>query len=266
MSDSSTVRNLPCLHMPAKGDPYFNTKASGGYSPCALGNPAKRVEGLNVLPNCVGYAVGAFNAVGGYGRIKWLAARGDACDFVKIAHAQGLEVAQEPTPGGVMVWSGGKGGFGHVAFVEGKATNSDGFVCSESEYYGKAWALYTRKPGTDGQWRDGCYWMDNSYHYEGCIKNPVIKEVDEMSKEEIREIIVETMKEEIPGMIREYLKDLGKLPASWWAKGAIKRVRESKIMVGDPATPEYPEGNFRPQALMTREEAAAIINSFLPDR
>lgn len=89
---------------------------------------------------------------------------------------------------------------------------------------------------------------------------------DEMSKEEIREIVVETMKEEIPGMIREYLKDLGKLPASWWAEGAIKRVRESKIMVGDPATKEYPEGNFRPQGLMTREEAAAIINSFLPDR
>lgn len=88
----------------------------------------------------------------------------------------------------------------------------------------------------------------------------------EMSKEEIREIVVETMKEEIPGMIREYLKDLGKLPASWWAEGAIKRVRESKIMVGDPATKEYPEGNFRPQGLMTREEAAAIINSFLPDR
>lgn len=89
---------------------------------------------------------------------------------------------------------------------------------------------------------------------------------DEMSKEEIREIIVETMKEEIPGMIRGYLKELGKLPASWWAEGAIKRVRESKIMVGDPATKEYPEGNFRPQALMTREEAATIINSFLPDR
>ena len=108
--------------------------------------------------------------------------------------------------------------------------------------------------------------MGKSYHYEGCIKNPAIKEAEDMTKEEIREIIVETMKEEIPGMIREYLKDLGKLPASWWAKGAIKRVRESKIMVGDPATKEYPEGNFRPQALMTREEAAAIINSFLPDR
>ena len=162
------MRPLPCLHMPEKGDPYFNTKSAGGYSPCALGNPAARVEGLNVLPNCVGYVVGAFNALGDYGCIKWLAARGNACDFVKIAHAQGLEVVPDPIPGGVMVWSGGKGGYGHVAFVE--ATKDGAAICSESEYYGKAWTLYTRRPGTGGQWRDGCYWMGKSYHYEGCIK------------------------------------------------------------------------------------------------
>ena len=240
-------RPLPCLHMPAKGDPYYNTKASGGYSPCALGNPAARVEGLNVLPNCVGYAVGAFNAVGGYGRIKWLAARGDACDFVKIAHAQGLEVTQEPTPGGVMVWSGGKGGFGHVAFVEGKATNSDGFVCSESEYYGKAWTLYTRRPGADGQWRDGCYWMGKSYRYEGCIKNPAIKEADKVTYEEFC------------AFMARWLDELKDKPASAWAKPFIEFCIANGLMVGDDE--EHSFETFRPLDPVKREEMAAILTT-----
>ena len=239
------ARPLPCLHMPAKGDPYYNTKASGGYSPCALGNPAARVEGLNVLPNCVGYAVGAFNALGDYGCIKWLAARGDACDFVKIAHAQGLEVTQEPTPGGVMVWSGGKGGFGHVAFVEGKATNSDGFVCSESEYYGKAWTLYTRKPGADGQWRDGCNWMVKSYHYEGCIKNPAIKEAHKVTYGEFC------------AFMEKWLDDLAKKPADSWAVPAIEYCLKTRMMVGDD------NGNFRPQSFMRREEVAAVLKGLM---
>lgn len=241
------ARPLPCLHMPANGDPYYNTKASGGYSPCALGNPAARVEGLNVLPNCVGYAVGAFNALGDYGCIKWLAARGDACDFVKIARAQGLEVTQEPTPGGVMVWSGGKGGFGHVAFVEGKATNSPGFVCSESEYYGKAWTLYTRKPGADGQWRDGCYWMGKSYHYEGCIKNPAIKEADKVTYEEFC------------AFMARWLDELKGKPASAWAKPFIEFCIANGLMVGDDE--EHSFETFRPLDPVKREEMAAILTT-----
>ena len=240
------MRPLPCLHMPEKGDPYFNTKSAGGYSPCALGNPAARVEGLNVLPNCVGYVVGAFNALGDYGCIKWLAARGNACDFVKIAHAQGLEVVPNPIPGGVMVWSGGNGGYGHVAFVE--ATKDGAAICSESEYYGKAWTLYTRRPGTDGQWRDGCYWMGSSYKFLGCIVNPAMQDEKEDKK---------VTYEEFCAFMERWLADLAKKPADAWAQHAIDYCQKTGMMVGDP------DGNFRPQAYMRREEMAATLKGLM---
>lgn len=256
----------PQLVMPAAGDPYYNTIKTGGFNPCILGNAQRREKNLNVLPNCVGYATGRFNQIyheilGGHG-CQYLG-NTNAANYVDLGRRQGLRISQKPTPGGCMVWKGGNTGEGHVAIVE--LMMGSRIITSESEYYGKAFTIYQR---FGSNWSDGCYWMGSSYKYLGCIVNPAMQDEkeDEMSKEEIREIVVETMKEEIPGMIREYLKDLGKLPASWWAEGAIKRVRESKIMVGDPATKEYPEGNFRPQSLMTREEAAAIINSFLPDR
>lgn len=237
------MRPLPCLHMPEKGDPYFNTKSAGGYSPCALGNPAARVEGLNVLPNCVGYVVGAFNALGDYGCIKWLAARGNACDFVKIAHAQGLEVVPDPIPGGVMVWSGGKGGYGHVAFVE--ATKDGAAICSESEYYGKAWTLYTRRPGTDGQWRDGCYWMGSSYIYQGCIKNPFMEE--DMTKAETEKLIWEL----VPKVIEQMEETTAKLPPDDWAKDSINMNIADGTMVG------YNDG-FHAQSKIRREEVSQI--------
>ena len=237
------MRPLPCLHMPEKGDPYFNTKSAGGYSPCAPGNPAARVEGLNVLPNCVGYVVGAFNDLGEYGCIKWLAARGKACDFVKIAHAQGLDVVPDPIPGGVMVWSGGKGGYGHVAFVE--ATKDGAAICSESEYYGKAWTLYTRRPGTDGQWRDGCYWMGKGYHYEGCIKNPAIKEGNKVTYEEFC------------AFMARWLDELNGKPASAGAKPFIEFCIANGLMVGDDE--EHSFETFRPLDPVKREEMAAIL-------
>lgn len=240
------MRPLPCLHMPDKGDPYFNTKASGGYSPCILGNPAGRVEGLNVLPNCVGYVVGAFNALGDYGFCKWLG-NTNAANFVRLAKSQGLEVTEEPTPGGVMVWSGGNGGYGHVAFVEGKATNSDAFVCSESEYYGKAWTLYTRRRGKDGQWRDGCYWMSKSYRYEGCIKNPAIKEVDPVTYEQFCEYM------------SRWLDELAKKPVDTWAIPLVVDAIESGIMTGDDA--EKPFDTFRPCSFVRREELAGALLS-----
>lgn len=239
--------DLPRLHMPNKGNPYYNTKSVGGYSPCALGNPAARVEGLNVLPNCVGYVVGRFNELGEYGRIKWLAARGNACDFAKIAHEQGLEVTDEPTIGGVMVWTGGSGGYGHVAFVEGKATNSEGFVCSESEYFGKAWTLYTRKRGKDRQWREGCYWMGTSFKYAGCIKNPAIKEAPVVTYEQFKQFMA------------RFLAELAAAPADAWAVPFITACIDAGIMTGDNR--EHPFETFRPQDYTRREELATVANA-----
>lgn len=243
----------PLLHLPEAGDPYYNTKSVGGYSPCELGNPAARVPSLNVLPNCVGFAVGRFNELGDYGRIKWLAARGNACDFVKIAHAQGLEVKQKPTLGGVMVWSGGKGGFGHIACVEivGKSV----VITSESEYYGKPFVNYTRYLD-DGNWRKGCYWMTKDYKYLGCIVNPAITE-DKMTYEEFCEMMKKWLAEQgkavFKAFMTDYLSDRANQPPDGWAVPAITYCLEHDLLGGDP------DGKFRAKDWLQREEFAAYL-------
>ena len=42
----------PRFTIPQKGDPYYNTKANGGYSDAIKGKPTQ--DGLDVLSNCVG--------------------------------------------------------------------------------------------------------------------------------------------------------------------------------------------------------------------
>lgn len=253
------------VNKPETGNKYYININDGGVND-AKGNPKRLNRDLTSLPNCVAI-YGWFNEIGQMG-MQYLRKAYYPYSVIAQAKREGLTVTKEPTLGGIMVWKGGKTGDGHVAGV-GQIIDDKHVLAVESEYYGQDWKTYKRYIG-NGNWAVGCSWMEKSkipYTYQGCIKNPFVDyKESEMSKEEIRKIVVETMKEEIPGMIREYLKELGKLPASWWAEGAIKRVKESKIMVGDPASEKYPEGNFRPQALMTREEAAVIINSFLPDR
>lgn len=239
----------PQLVIPAAGNPYYNTKTVGGYSPCIMGNPKNRNKDLNVLPNCVGWAVGRFNEIGDYGFIKWLAAKGDACDFIDIARKQGLTITQRPTVGGCMVWRGGNTGDGHVAIVELDLGNR--VVTSESEYYGKQFVIYQRFG--DG-WKSGCYWMGASYTYLGCIKNPAVKpEEKDMTKAETEQLI----RDMFPGLMAAYLADLAKQPADAWAQPAIDYCQNIGIMVGDP------DGNFRPQSPVKREEMAALLKGLL---
>lgn len=242
----------PQLVIPAAGNPYYNTKKVGGYSPCIMGNPKNRNKDLNVLPNCVGYAVGRFNEIGNYGFIKWLAAKGDACDFVDIARKQGLTVTQRPTIGGCMVWKGGPGGYGHVAIAELDLGNR--FVTSESEYSGKQFVIYQR---FGDNWRSGCYWMGSSYTYLGCIKNPAVKEEEpDLTKAETEKLI----RDMFPGLMAAYLADLAKQPADTWAEPAIEYCQRTGIMVGDP------DGDFRAQSPVKREEMAAILKGLLTGR
>lgn len=247
----------PQLVIPAAGNPYYNTKRTGGYSPCILGNPQRRDKGLNVLPNCVGYAVGRFNEIGGYGSCKWLGST-NACNFISLAQRQGLTISRDPVPGGIMVWKGGKTGEGHVAVVEMPVKDGK-VVTSESEYYGKPFVIYTRS-GTD--WRDGCYWMGSSYTYLGCIVNPAVE--DDMTKDETLKLIEKTIRDMVPGIVEETIERLqaaaAEKPADDWAKPAIERVKASGLMVGDP------DGNFRPQSPIKREEAAVILAGMMPDR
>lgn len=241
----------PQLVIPRGGDPYYNTKGSGGYSPCIQGNPQRRVKDLNVLPNCVGYSVGRFNEIGDYGECKYLG-NTNACNFVSLALSQRLKISQDPVLGGCMVWKGGQGGFGHVAIVE--ILHEDGSVTtSESEYYGKAFITYHRG---GANFRSGCYWMDSSYTYLGCIVNPAVqpKEPD-MTKPETEALI----RDMFPDLMAAYLKDQAQKPADDWAQPAIDYCTRYGVMVGDP------DGNFRPQSPIKREEVAVVVKALLAE-
>ena len=237
----------PQLVIPKDGDPYYNTKSSGGYNPCIKGNPKSRKPQLNVLPNCVGYATGRFNAIGSWTDCRYLG-NTNAANFITLARKQGLMVSQRPTIGGCMVWHGGNTGEGHVAIVEMDLGNR--IITSESEYYGKAFTIYQRF-GTD--WRSGCYWMGSSYTYLGCIKNPAVKQEEDMTKAETEKLI----REMFPDLMAAFLAELAKEPADAWALSAIEYCQRTGMMVGDP------DGNFRPQSPIKREEMASILKGLV---
>lgn len=242
----------PQLVIPKAGDPYYNTIKSGGFNPCILGNNdrGQRVKGLNVLPNCVSYATGRFAQIIGAPECHYLG-NTNACNYIDLAKRQGLQISEAPTLGGVMVWRGGTGGYGHVAAVEGILDNGRRVVTSESEYYGKAFTLYTR---SGAEWRSGCYWMGRSYIYLGCIVNPAVKdEEDEMTKEERYAEWLEFEK--------RHQAELAKQPATnAETERRIQRVKDAGLMGGDP------DGNFRPQSALKREEFAITLSNMLPDR
>ena len=170
----------PRLTRPEAGNPYYNTKGSGGYSDAILGKP--RDAGCDVLSNCVGYAYGRFNEIGGYGCCKYLRPV-NAENF--IANAGGLTVEQVPSLGACMVWRkgptlGGSDGAGHVAIVE-RILGPTRIVTSESGYNcATPFWTKTRDKG-DGNWGAGA-----EYTFLGFIRNPAVsgetlgKEDDDM--------------------------------------------------------------------------------------
>ena len=238
----------PQLVIPAAGNPYYNTKKVGGYNPCIMGNPKNRNKDLNVLPNCVGYVTGRFNEIGEYGSCKYLG-NTNAANYIDLARKQGLTVTQRPTVGGCMVWKGGNTGEGHVAIVEMDLGNR--VVTSESEYYGKQFVIYQRFG--DG-WKSGCYWMGASYTYLGCIQNPAVKpEEKDMTKSETEQLV----RDMFPQLMAEYLEKLAQEPADLWAEPAIEYCQRTGMMVGDP------DGQFRPQSPIKREEMASILKGLI---
>ncbi len=158
----------PRLTRPEVGNPYYNTKANGGYSDAIRGKPQD--PGCDVLSNCVGYAYGRFNEIGGYGRMKYLRPV-NAENFIQ--NAGGLPVDQTPSLGACMVWkkgptlSGGDGA-GHVAIVE-KIISPTKIVSSESGYNcADPFWTKTRSKG-DGNWGAGA-----GYSFLGFIRNPAV--------------------------------------------------------------------------------------------
>jgi len=245
----------PRIVKPEKGNKYYIATIDGGVNP-AKGNPLRKNPNLTSLPNCVAI-YGWFNEIGQRGELYFKKAW---YPYTVIAQAkrEGLEVTQEPTLGGIMVWTGGKTGEGHVAGV-GEIYDDKHILTVESEYYGKEWATYKRYIG-NGNWADGCYWMTALYHYEGCIKNPFVKEEEDLTKAEtealIKEMVPEIIETITPNIVRETLdqikKETTKLPADDWAKNAINMCIARGIMVG------YPDG-FHPQSDIRREEVAQIV-------
>lgn len=154
---------------PEAGNKYYITKANGGYSNAVQGKPTD--PGCDVLANCVGYAYGRFNEIGGYGYCKYLSPV-NAEKFIQ--HAGGLEVGQTPKLGACMVWKkgttlSGDDGAGHVAIVE-QVISPTQVVTSESGYNSKAFWTQTRSKGS-GNWG-----MSSDYTFLGFIYNPAVSD------------------------------------------------------------------------------------------
>ena len=148
---------------PEKGNPYYNTKANGGYSAAIKGKPTD--AGCDVLSNCVGYAYGRFNEIGQWGSCKYLVPT-NAELFIK--YKGDLEVGQTPKLGACMVWQkgtqSGSDGAGHVAIVE-KVISDTEVVTSESAWESYDFQTANRKKGEDGNW-------GQAYPFVGFIYNP----------------------------------------------------------------------------------------------
>lgn len=236
----------PQLTPPTPGDPYYNNIQGGGFNPCRNGNSPRNSKkptgrtGLNVLPNCTGYCTGRFNAVLQLGRCKWLG-NFYAYYMATAAKMQGLKVQKAPVRGGVMCWSGGKSGNGHVASVE-IVVNSSTVVTSESEWNGLYFANYTRTKG-DGNWRSGCSWMGASYKYIGCIVPPIDQE-DLVTQEDFNKCM------------DNWLEEQKKKPASNYAKPALEWGVENKLIAGDE------HGNLMPQSMIKRQDVIVILKRF----
>lgn len=155
----------PRTTKPEAGNKYYITKSKGGYSNAIQGKPTD--PDCNVLSNCVGYAYGRFNEIGGYGCCKYLSPV-NAENFIQ--YAGGLEVGQTPKLGACMVWRKGatlsnSDGAGHVAIVE-KIISSTQIVTSESGWNSSAFWTKTRNKG-NGNWGAG-----SGYTFLGFIYNP----------------------------------------------------------------------------------------------
>jgi surface antigen len=170
---------------PGKGNKYYIRKANGGYSNAIQGKPTD--SECNVLANCVGYAYGRFNEIGGYGYCKYLAPV-NAENFMDYKGS--CKTGMTPKVGAVMVWQGAGSHPGHVAIVE-KVYDNNHVYTSESGYGSSAFWNQHRY-NSNGRW--GC---NSTYTFLGFIYNPAVKDepapapkptksVDELAKEVIR--------------------------------------------------------------------------------
>lgn len=122
-------------------------------------------------------------------------------------------------------------------------------------------------------WKDGCQFTrvnnitakgrGNGRTWEkwGLIPYVDYSKEDDMSKEEVQEIVKETIVKVFPDLMRSYNDSLAEQPASnAETQRRIDRVIDAGLMGGGPS------GSFRPQSPMKREELAIVLSNMLPDK
>lgn len=162
---------------PESGNKYYITKANGGWSNAIKGNSKNRDKDCDVLPNCVGYAYGRFNEIGGYGYCKYLTPT-NAENFIKYKNAD-LKVGQTPKLGACMVWQkgntlSGSDGAGHVAIVEKVISDTEVYTSESGWSSARPFWNQTRKKGS-GNWG-----QKDAYKFLGFIYNPAVPDAPDV--------------------------------------------------------------------------------------
>lgn len=128
--------------LPEPGNPYYNNSAGGGFSKCITAPLRRPEDRLNVLPNCVGAAWGAFNETYVMNTGKpagfYYHERGNGGDIYDACKNAGYDVlppSAKPPEGGMISWSNSNAG--HVAYIC-KVHNNDKITVINSDYNG-AW-------------------------------------------------------------------------------------------------------------------------------
>lgn len=171
--------------LPEYGNPFYNTTWAGGVSSCILGNSGHstgcgRFAGLNVLPNCVGMATGAFNET--YHKTLY---PGNKPKFyfhingnakTALSTASGISALKKyvvydrkarPTLGSIMSW--GTTRYGHVAYVY-KIIDNNTVGTIESNYFSApAVTIRTRSRHPNGTWT-----TSGGMTYLGHVRNPAV--------------------------------------------------------------------------------------------
>jgi len=229
---------------PSRSNAYYNTPMN----PCILGNYPKNsikktgLPGMNVLPNCVGYATGRFNEIAGLPNCKYLG-NTDAKNYISLAKAQGLKIGSEPKLGSCIAWASEENG--HVAIVE-EVLSDTSILISQSGWSSSLpmWNGVHYK-GPDGNWIEGYdyRWMKGKYKFLGFIYQP--KEIIEMTQEEFNK------------MADAYIASRANLIADNYAKEALEWIKKEGIMSGNQS------GNMMPKSFLTRQDFALMLKRAL---
>lgn len=166
----------PRFEIPEKGNKFYNKPDNKAI----YGKPT--YSGLNVLSNCVGYANARFNEI--IGEFKYqLVSNASAFKKYYVDSEYKLKISNIPSLGGIMIWSGGNSGCGHVAIVEEISLDKKTIITSESAYGGKPFYT-TKRTNKNGRWG-----MNEKYQFIGCIINPYVNnDNNESGNEKIKYI------------------------------------------------------------------------------